>query len=387
MREGSAPDPAPVRGARRFHQAFLLFLVAGISLLFVLVIRPFLLAVLLAAVFAGLAHPPYRWMLRRLRGRRALAALLVIVVLLLGVAVPLAGFLTMVASESVQVSQGAGEWFRDQAGRLADLRNFVSRIPFADRVLPEGEQLAEQFRELAGRAGPALMGNLAAATRGTLNFFLQLFVLLYAMFFFLKDGPDILQTILSYIPLGTTEKEEMLERFVSVTRATIKGSLLIGAIQGAAAGLAFWFVGVPGAAFWGTVMAVLSVIPAVGAALVWIPAVVYLFLIERVGAGIGLLVWCALVVSTVDNFLRPRLIGHDARMSDLLTLLSTLGGIFLFGAVGFIVGPIVAALFVTIWHIYGRTFRKWLPAAPAAPSLAAPDGPREESPGAPEETI
>lgn len=387
MREGSASDPAPVRGARRFHQAFLLFLVAGISLLFVLVIRPFLLAVLLAAVFAGLAHPPYRWMLRRLRGRRALAALLVIVVLLLGVAVPLAGFLTMVASESVQVSQGAGEWFRDQAGRLADLRNFVSRIPFADRVLPEGEQLAEQFRELAGRAGPALMGNLAAATRGTLNFFLQLFVLLYAMFFFLKDGPDILQTILSYIPLGTTEKEEMLERFVSVTRATIKGSLLIGAIQGAAAGLAFWFVGVPGAAFWGTVMAVLSVIPAVGAALVWIPAVVYLFLIERVGAGIGLLVWCALVVSTVDNFLRPRLIGHDARMSDLLTLLSTLGGIFLFGAVGFIVGPIVAALFVTIWHIYGRTFRKWLPAAPAAPSLAAPDGPREESPGAPEETI
>ena len=387
MREGSASDPAPVRGARRFHQAFLLFLVAGISLLFVLVIRPFLLAVLLAAVFAGLAHPPYRWVLRRLRGRRALAALLVIVVLLLGVAVPLAGFLTMVASESVQVSQGAGEWFRDQAGRLADLRNFVSRIPFADRVLPEGEQLAEQFRELAGRAGPALMGNLAAATRGTLNFFLQLFVLLYAMFFFLKDGPDILQTILSYIPLGTTEKEEMLERFVSVTRATIKGSLLIGAIQGAAAGLAFWFVGVPGAAFWGTVMAVLSVIPAVGAALVWIPAVVYLFLIERVGAGIGLLVWCALVVSTVDNFLRPRLIGHDARMSDLLTLLSTLGGIFLFGAVGFIVGPIVAALFVTIWHIYGRTFRKWLPAAPAAPSLAAPDGPREESPGAPEETI
>lgn len=386
MREGSASDPAPVSGARRFHQAFLLCLVVGISLLFVQVIRPFLLAVLLAAVFAGLAQPPYRWVLRRLRGRRAIAALLVMLVLLLGVAVPLAGFLTMVASEAVQVSQGAGEWFRDQAGRLADLRNLASRIPFADRVLPEGGQLAEQFRELAGRAGPALMGNLAAATRGTLNFFLQLFVLLYAMFFFLKDGPDILQTILSYIPLGTSEKDEMLERFVSVTRATIKGSLLIGAIQGAAAGLAFWVVGVPGAAFWGTIMAVLSVIPAVGAALVWIPAVIYLFLIERVGAGIGLLVWCAVVVSTVDNFLRPRLIGHDARMSDLLTLLSTLGGILLFGAVGFIVGPIVAALFVTIWHIYGQAFSEWLPAAPAASSLVTPDGSREEAPSGTERT-
>ncbi|HVS14825.1 MAG TPA: AI-2E family transporter [Thermoanaerobaculia bacterium] len=366
MGEDSPPDPDPARGARRFHHVFLLCLVAGISLLFVLVIRPFLLAVLLAAVFAGLAHPPYRWVLRWLRGRRALAALLVILVLLLGVALPFAGFLTMVASEAVQVSQGAQEWFRDQAGRMDELRSLVSRIPFADRIIPDGERLADQFRELAGRSGPALMGNLAAATRGTLNFFLQLFVLLYAMFFFLKDGPDILQKILSYIPLGTSEKEEMLERFVSVTRATIKGSLLIGAIQGAAAGVAFWVLGVPGAAFWGTVMAVLSVIPAVGAALVWIPAVVYLLLIERVAAGMALFAWCAVVVSTLDNFLRPRLIGRDARMSDLLTLLSTLGGIFLFGAVGFIVGPIVAALFVTIWHIYGRTFRKWLPAAPEA---------------------
>ncbi len=136
----------------------------------------------------------------------------------------------------------------------------------------------------------------------------------------------------------------------------------------------------PGPAFWGTVMVVLSVIPALGAALVWVPAVVYLFLVGKIAAGVGLLAWCAVVVSTIDNFLRPRLVGRDARMSDLLILLSTLGGIFLFGAVGFIVGPIVAALFVTIWHIYGETFSDWLPAVPERLASVAVDASDRKDP-------
>jgi predicted PurR-regulated permease PerM len=355
---------SPERGALRFRQAFLLVLVVGITLLFLAVIRQFLLAVVLAAVFAGMMYPLYDWIRLRLGGRKALAASATLLILIGGVGLPLAGFLTLVASEAVQLSRGADTWFQAQGPRLGELRSQLERIPFVDEVLPEGEQLVVQFRELAERAGPMLMGTVAAATRGTLAFFLQLFILLYAFFFFLIDGPAILRKILYYTPLAAEEEEQLLERFVSVTRATLKGSLLIGVIQGAAAGVAFWVAGVPGPAFWGTVMVVLSVIPALGAALVWIPAVIYLFLVGQIGAAVGLLLWCAVVVSTVDNFLRPRLIGRDARMSDLLILLSTLGGIVLFGAVGFIVGPIVAALFVTIWHIYGETFSAWLPPVP-----------------------
>lgn len=374
----SAATPRPPDGgALRFRQAFLLLLVAGISLLFLLVVRRFLLAVLLAAVFAGMAYPLYRWLLARVRRRKAIAALATILVLLLGVALPLAGFLAMVAAEAVQVSEGAGEWLQGQAGRVDELRRWADRVPFLGRVLPESGELVEQMRGIAVGTGSVLVGRVAAATRSTLAFFLQLFVLLYAMFFFLLDGPGILRKILYYIPLAPAEEEALLERFVSVTRATLKGSLLIGAIQGAAAGLAFWVAGVPGPAFWGTVMVVLSVIPAVGAALVWVPAVIYLFFVGKVAAAIGLLVWCALVVSTIDNFLRPRLVGRDARMSDLLILLSTLGGIFVFGAVGFIIGPIVAALFVTIWHIYGETFAAWLPAVPAAARVVPPAAPGE----------
>jgi predicted PurR-regulated permease PerM len=347
-------------GGERFRKAFLLILVVGISLLFLMVIRPFLLSVLLAAILAGLAYPLYRWIRNRLGDRENLAAVATLLVLLVGVGLPLAGFLALVANEAVQVSQGAEAWFQEQDDLIAEARAWVERLPYADRWLPEQGELATQLRSVIERIGPMLMGKLAAVTRVTLAFFLQLFVLLYALFFFLVDGPEILRTIMRYLPLGPEQEEALLERFVSVTRATLKGSLLIGVIQGALAGVAFWIAGVPGAAFWGTVMVVLSIIPALGAAFVWVPAVIYLFVVGEVAAGVGLLIWCAIVVSTVDNFLRPRLVGRDARMSDLLILLSTLGGIVLFGAVGFIVGPIVAALFVTIWHIYGETFDDWL---------------------------
>jgi predicted PurR-regulated permease PerM len=359
----TSPSPTAAPGALRFRRAFLLVLVLGISLLFLLVIQRFLMAVFLAAVFAGLAYPLYRWILRRFRGRQTLAGLATVLLVIGGVAIPLAGFLALVANEAIQLSQSAEAYLTGEAGQMEDHWDVVGRIPVVGPMLPDGDEVVEQLRELAGRAGPALMGTLAAATRGTLNVILQTFILLYALFFFLVGGPAILRTILSYMPLAKDEEEQLLERFVSVTRATLKGSLLIGVIQGGLAGLAFWVAGVPGAAFWGTVMVVLSIIPAVGAGLVWVPAVIYLFVVGQVVASVALLIWSALVVSTVDNFLRPRLIGRDARMSDLLILLSTLGGLFLFGALGFIVGPIIAALFVTVLHIYGDAFRDLLPRA------------------------
>jgi predicted PurR-regulated permease PerM len=354
---GSPQVPA---AGLRYRQAFLLVLALGISVLFFLVIRRFLLAILLAALFAGLAMPLFEWLRDRTGPRRAGG--LTLVILLVVVGLPLAGFLTLVATEAVQVSQGIEAWFQEE-GRMTQVRGLVERVPFAERFVPEPGLIVEQLREAAGRTGPVLMGVLAAATRGTLSFFLQLFVLCYALFYFLLDGRRLLRQVLDHIPLDAGQKAQLMERFVSVTRATLRGSLLIGLIQGGVAGVAFWVAGVPGAAFWGTVMVVLSIIPAIGASLIWVPAVIYLFVAGQVVAGIALLAWCAVVVSSMDNLLRPRLIGRDARMSDLLILLSTLGGILLFGAVGFIVGPIVAALFVTVWHIYGEAFRSWLPQA------------------------
>jgi predicted PurR-regulated permease PerM len=350
--------------ALRFQRAFLLLLVVAISVLFVQMVRGFLLAVFLAAIFAGMSYPLFRRLRFRLGGRANLASIATILLLLLGVIVPLGAFLVFVVSESVSLSQSIAEWVRSEPDRFGQVRAWAERLPLVGRFVPDSETILAKLGELAGTIGPTLAGKVAALGRGTLQFFFQLFVCLYAMFFFLVDGPQLLRQILYYIPLGAAQEEQLLERFVSVTRATLKGSLLIGVIQGVLAGVAFWAAGVPGAAFWGTVMVVLSIIPAVGAALVWIPAVVFLALNTQWPAALGLFAWCAVVVSSVDNFLRPMLVGRDARMSDLMILLSTMGGIVLFGALGFIVGPIIAALFVTVWHIYGNAFRGWLPDVP-----------------------
>ncbi|MCU0618117.1 MAG: AI-2E family transporter [Gemmatimonadaceae bacterium] len=357
--QGPASDQA-----LRFQRAFLLLLVAAISLLFLQMVRDFLLSVFLAAIFAAMSTPLYRRLRASLRGRENAAAIITLLLLLLGVVAPLATFLTFVVAESVNLSQSISAWVQSEPDRLGQLRAWAERLPLVGRFVPSNEVVLQKLGEIAGTVGPMLASKAAAFGRGTLSFFFQLFVCLYAMFFFLVDGRQILRQVLYYIPLGPDQEAQLLERFVSVTRATLKGSLLIGVIQGVLAGLAFAVAGVPAASFWGTVMVVLSIIPAVGAALVWIPAVGYLAIMGQNTAAIGLFVWCAIVVSSVDNFLRPLLVGRDARMSDLMILLSTMGGIVLFGALGFIVGPIIAALFVTVWHIYGDAFSAWLPEVP-----------------------
>jgi predicted PurR-regulated permease PerM len=348
----------------RFGRGFVLLLAVGISLLFFAMIQSMILALLLAGIFAGMMAGVFGRLQRAFGGRRKLAALTTVLLLLLLVVIPLSGFLGIVAGQALDVTASVGPWIQKQISGPDPLGHLFEEIPFLGRLEPYQEQILAKGGELAGRLGEFLVSHVAALTRGTAAFLLQLFVMLYAMFFFLLSGQDLLRRILWYMPLETEDERRMVEKFVSVTRATIKGSLVIGIVQGALAGGAFAVAGIQGAAFWGTVMAVLSIIPAVGSGLVWVPAVIFLFAVGRIGAAIALGIWCLAVVGTVDNFLRPMLIGRDTKMPDLLVLVSTLGGLFLFGAVGFIIGPVVAALFVTVWEIYGRVFGDWLPAIP-----------------------
>ena len=350
----------------RLRRTFLLVLTLAISVLFVAVIRGFLMAVLLAAIFSGMAHPFYKRMLRRLGDRRASASVATILILLVAVGLPILGFLAVVAGQALEVTAAVGPWIEKQVGNPLALTALLDRIPLLDyfpalrNLVPDSDRIMARTAQAASGIGAFLLRAVPGATRGTLVFALQLFVMLYAMFFFLVDGGSVLERILYYIPMSAEDKQRLLERFGSVTRATLKGSILVGAVQGLLAGLGFLVAGVPGAAVWGTVMIVLSIIPLVGAGLIWLPAVFYLLAVGSAVAALGLFIWCAAVVSTVDNVLRPRLIGRDTRMPDLLVLLSTLGGIALFGVAGVVVGPIVAALFVTVWHLYGKAFEGWL---------------------------
>lgn len=346
-----------------FSRVFLLLLVASISLWFVAMIRNFLMTLLLAAIFSGISQPLYTRLTRLFRGRRALASLCSLLVLLVVIVGPLFAFLGILVAQAVEVSQTVTPWIQAQAQEPDKLARLLDSIPGLQRLEPYRVQILQKLGQVVGFAGNLLVGGLQAATKGTVTFLFHFFVLLYAMFFFLMDGRKILDKILYYIPLSDEDERRMLDKFVSVSRATLKGTLIIGIIQGTLGGIGFAVAGIEGAVFWGTIMTVLSIIPGVGPALVWVPAVVYLLVAGHTATGVLLTLYSVLVVGTADNFLRPRLVGRDVKMHDLLILLGTLGGIMLFGVAGFIIGPILAALFATIWEIYGVVFRDVLPHA------------------------
>jgi predicted PurR-regulated permease PerM len=362
----------PILNTVRFQRLFIIVLAVFISMLFYSMIKGLLVSVLLAGILAGMTYPVYRRLRGWLGGRKALASIFTVLLVLVIMVVPLVGFLGIVASEAVQVAQGVAPWVEQQISQPNELDRLLQRLPFAERLAPYQDQIAAKMAELASKVGTFLVNSIAAGTRGTAVFFFHLFVMLYSLFFFLIDGKSLLNKILFYMPLSSEQEYRMVGRFTSVARATIKGTLVIGVVQGGLAGMALGIAGIHGAAFWGTIMAVLSIIPGVGTALVWIPAVVYLFAVGRTGAAIALFIWCAAVVGSVDNVLRPWLVGKDTKMPDLLILLGTLGGLFFFGAAGIIIGPIVAALFVTIWDIYGVAFKEFLPEV--VPITAGDDG-------------
>ena len=263
--------------------------------------------------------------------------------------------------QRVEVAQQASPWVERQLSEPSrEEAELPAWVPFATELEPYREEIMAKLAEFTGDVGVFLAGSLAKLSEGTAQFFFQLFIMLYSMFFFLISGSALLDKILDHVPLSQADRARMVAVGLSVSRATVKGTLIIGAIQGALGGLGIAAAGIDGAVFWGAIMAVLSILPGIGATLVWAPAVAYLMLSDQTLAGVGLFVWSAGVVGTVDNFLRPVLVGRDTEMPDLLILLSTLGGLALFGAAGLVLGPMVAALFLAVLAIYSSVFAEWL---------------------------
>jgi len=359
----------------RNEKTFLILLLAVISIAFVVMIRQFLLTILLAAIFAGLSHPLYARLVVFLRGRRVLAAVCTLVAFLLLVVGPTLGVLGIVAREALHVSQTVLPWIQAHLAHPDALFQRLEGIGWIAELRPHWTQILQKAGQVVASGGQYLVERLSDTTRGTVSFLFKFGIFLYTMFFFLLDGRAILRKVLYYLPLPDEDERRMVDKFVSVSRATLKGMLVIGLLQGGLTGLAFAIVGIDGAVFWGTLAVVLSIIPGVGVALIWVPGVVVLFSTGQPGRALFLLAFCGGIISTLDNFLRPRLVGRDLKMHDLLILFGTMGGLVLFGVSGFIVGPIVAALFVTIWEIYGSAFHA---ALPSVGWLDPPEGPPRE---------
>jgi predicted PurR-regulated permease PerM len=339
----------------------LIILVFIISALFLSMIREFLMAILLAGIFSAMAQPVFRKIVPLLGGRLNVSSLLTLILFSLVVLLPLTGLLGIITTQAVKVGQSVTPWVQKQIAEPGAFTEYLQKIPLYEEMRPYHDQIIRKAGELASRISAFLVNSLSAGAVGTVNFIFTFFIFLYSSYFFLIDGRVLLDRILYYLPLEEQEEKRLLDRFTSVTRATLKGTAVIGILQGGLAGLAFAVVGIEAAVFWGTIMTVLSIIPAVGSALVWLPAAIILAIGGHYFKAVGLVLFCGFVVGGLDNVLRPRLVGKDIQMHDLMIFFSTLGGIAMFGVIGFVVGPIIAALFVTVWDLYGEAFHDFLP--------------------------
>ena len=347
----------------RFRKAFLLVLVIGVSAVFLAMLRSFLLTIMMAALASALVYPSYNRLVRKVHNRPLASGLTVILALLL-VIVPLLLVLGLVVNQALRVTENVGPVVQRLISEPTYLEQQIERLPGFARIEPYRDEILLRVGDVVDTVGRFLAASLSDATRGTVTFVFHFFLLLYTMFFLLLDGPAILRTMLHHLPLRDHEKQQMIDRFVSVTRASIKGTIVIGVIQGTMAGMAFAVAGIPNALFWTVVMVVLSIVPLVGGALVWVPACIILVATGRVLPGVLLAAYCSIVVGSIDNLLRPRLVGRDTKMHDLVILFSILGGILTFGPIGFILGPVIAGLFVTSWGIFAVAYRDLLSEEP-----------------------
>jgi predicted PurR-regulated permease PerM len=323
------------------------------SLAFTWILSPFFAPILWACILAILFQPVFRGLLKRMPKFPNAVTVLTLLIAVFVLVLPVLLVLTSVLNEAAKL-------YADYEAEKLDIGQYLNRIEQAFPIVQRQaesfgidlEQMREQASSLVGSAANFVAQRSLNIGQNTLGFLLNTGLMLYLAFFLLRDGERILHWMKISFPLDDKRETKLFRKFSEVIRATVKGNLVVGLVQGALGGTAFWVLGVQPALLWGALMAVSSLIPAVGTALVWVPVSIYLFAVGDLIQAISLIVFGVLVIGTVDNILRPVLVGRDTKLPDYIVLFSTLGGLVLFGIHGFVVGPLIAALFFTLWHMF-----------------------------------
>ncbi len=333
----------------------LLVLLVAVSLVFALILWPFYGVILWAVVLAIVFAPLNRRLLKLMHERRALAAITAVTIIVVLVILPL----TLIVAALVE--EASGVYKRIESGELnpgQSFRRAFEALPawaanLAQRFgVTDLGSLQERLSASLAKGSQFMVRQAVNIGQDTLNFVLKLFVTLYLLFFLFRDGDKLSRQLRDAIPLRAEQKRALLDKFTTVIRATVKGNILVALMQGGLGGLIFWILRINAPLLWAVVMAILSLLPAIGAGLVWFPVAIYLLVTGSVARGVVLLAYGVFVISLVDNFLRPILVGKDTRMPDYVVLISTLGGLAVFGINGFVLGPVIAAMFIAAWHIF-----------------------------------
>lgn len=326
----------------------------GITLVFLWMLRPYVFAVFWAAVIATLFSSLYGRILKGCRGKKSLAMPIIMVLIVLIFLIPLAGVVSLIVQQALSLYDTYGN--QETIDLTSKYLQSYLNHPWVRRALGEDFDVAKKLEEWSASASNFLYQYITSWGQNTLRVIIQFFIMMYALYYFIKDGDKILKKLMYLLPLGDRYEKVLYSRFVSTARATLKGTVVIGLVQGIIGGIALLITGVPAAAFWALIMIILSIIPAVGAFVILLPAAIVMLVMGNIWQAVVILV--ALVVSSlIDNFLRGPLVGKDAQMHPLFIFFATLGGLLAFGISGVVVGPVLAAFLISIWGIYEQKYK------------------------------
>lgn len=334
-----------------------ILLVLSATLLFAWVIHGFMHPIFWAALMAVVFHSLYGFFLRHVHKRAWLASLLTLLVIVLGVVIPLGLLGLSVMHESMSLYE------RISAGDIK-LNKGIAYLEQSVPLLTEGmeklgvdwEKIKQGLSQGAVQVSRYVATNLVSIGQNTVRLGVMVAITLYLLYFFLKDGKWLIGGVMRVIPLDPKRQQSLVGRFTQVSRATIKGTFVVAIVQGGLGGILFWVMGIQAPTLWGVVMTVLSLIPMLGSALVWAPAGIILISVGSVFKGVVLLILGSTLIGLADNVLRPLLVGRETRLPDYMVLISTLGGLSVFGVSGLVIGPVAAAVFLTVWEMFGEEF-------------------------------
>ncbi|MES2946737.1 MAG: AI-2E family transporter [Pseudomonadota bacterium] len=364
------------------NRVFLILLLA-VTLAFLWVLWPFYGAVFWGAIFAMMFNPLFLRLLKRFPGKRTGAAMATVAIILLLVILPLALIVASLVQEAAALYQrmqsgdfNVGTYFQQVYAALpAWVLGLMERFGLGSTGL-----ILERLSASLSKGSQFLATQALSIGQNAFDFVVSFFVMLYLMFFLLRDGSALARRIEKAVPLESGIRHDLAGKFVTVIRATVKGNVAVAALQGALGGVTFWMLGIHAPVLWGTLMAFLSLLPAVGAALVWGPVAIYFLVTGAIWKGLVLTAVGVLVIGLVDNVLRPVLVGKDTKMPDYVVLVSTLGGMALFGLNGFVIGPVVAAMFMAAWDLFLTARQTELPKAELPKEPAPPVEPPDNLP-------
>ena len=359
-----------MKNSSLYFRSFIVMLTL-VTVGFIWILLPYYAALFWATTLAVIFYPLHRRLLMKLKGRNNVAATITLLVVLLIVIIPMiiisAALIQEIATAYKRISSGEfnlGVYVTQVAEALPPaVHTVLSYLGLGDLT-----GIQERITQGALTGGKFIASQAVSLGQNTAHLLIGLGVMLYVLFFLLRDGAQLARHTKHFIPLSEEHKQHFIRKFATVIRATVKGNIVVAITQGTLGGLMFWALGIQGALLWGVVMTLLSLLPAVGAALIWAPVAIYFLVTGAYIQGIVLTAFGVLVIGLIDNILRPILVGKDTKLPDWIILVSTLGGLSVFGLNGFVLGPLAAALFMSAWDLFPSAVRLNQGKAPNAPA-------------------